>query len=73
MRHRIIVAFPIPCIAGLENKNPSEHLLKKSIKVLSQISRLRIWFPLRKFDHEMNLKDSLYLVLLDLSIGKFLY
>ena len=33
-----------------------QHFLNQSIKVLSQIWGLRIWFSSRKFDHEMNLK-----------------
>ena len=44
---------------------PSEHFSNQSVKVLSQISGLRIWSPLKKFGHEMKLKDLVYLVLLD--------
>ena len=57
--------MPILCTAALENPYPSERFLKQSIKVLPQISGLRIWYPSRKSDHEVNLKGLFYLVLLD--------
>ena len=56
------------CIAGLENIYTSEHFLNQSVKVLPQISEPTIWFPSKKFElieDEVNLKDLLYLVLLD--------
>ena len=77
LRHRIFGVLPILCITGLRGREkwirvyqikniyPSEHFLNQSVKNLSQISRLRIWCPSRKFGHEMNLKGLLYLVLLD--------
>ena len=34
---RIFIAFPILCIAGLENIYPSGHFLNQSVKVLPQI------------------------------------
>ena len=57
--------MPILYTAALENPYPSEHFLKQSIKVLPQISGLRIWYPSRKSDQEVNLKGLFYLVLLD--------
>ena len=45
---------------------PSEHFLNHSVKVLPQISGLRLWCTSRKVDREMNLKVLLYLVTLDL-------
>ena len=64
LRHRIFGALPILRIAGLEKIYPSEHFLNQSVKVLPKISGLRIWCPSMKFDHEMNWKGFLYLVLL---------
>ena len=61
-------ALPILCSVGLENIYPSEHFLNQTVKVLLQISGLRIWCSSRKFElnkNEMNLKGLWYLVLLD--------
>ena len=44
-----------------ENIYSSKHFLNQSVKVLSLISGLRIWCPLRKFGHSINLKGLLYL------------
>ena len=58
--HRIFGALSFLCIAGLENIYQSDHFLNQSIKILSQISGLRISCPSRKFGHETNLKGLLY-------------
>ena len=58
-------AFPILCIAGLEIIYSPKHFLNQSVKVLPLISGLQIWCSSKIFDHEMNLKGLLHLVLLD--------
>ena len=51
--------------------------LCKLVKILPQLSELRLWYPSINFGYEINLKVLMYLVLLDLTgytdclIGKF--
>ena len=79
LRHRIFGALPILCITGFKDEEneqvytrqkiyiaiSSEHFLNQSVKVLPQISGLRIWCSSSKFDHEMNSKGLLQLVPLE--------
>ena len=79
LRHRIFGALSILCITGFKDEEneqvytrqkiyiaiSSEHFLNQSVKVLPQISGLRIWCSSSKFDHEMNSKGLLYLVPLE--------
>ena len=44
-------------ISSLINSRMREHFINQSVKVLPQISGLRIWCPSRKFGHEINLKS----------------
>ena len=68
--HRIFGALSVLSIGGLENIYPLEHFFKPISKVLTKISRMRIWCPSRKFEmkeNEMYLekKSLLHLVLSD--------
>ena len=60
-------------ISSLINSRMREHFINQSVKVLPQISGLRIWCPSREFDHEINLKVLLFLVLLDWRILKEIF
>ena len=44
---------------------PSEHFVELSVKILSQLSLLRLRYPSINFDHEANLKVLIHLELLD--------
>ena len=61
LRHKIFGVLTILCICIVRLKNiyPSEHLLNQSVKVLPQISGLRIWCTSKKFElneNEINLR-----------------
>ena len=49
----------------METMYASKDFVNQSIKILSQILGLRLFYPSKKFDHEIDLKGLMYLVFLD--------